>query len=474
MPTAEKSKRKIYTIMMLDKYLKDKVVRTDHPDQRLAEQWNSEDRDNLISDGLQDNPVMPIVICEQVINNVPVQWIVDGKQKSTNFVKYRRNLFKLGKKIDRPIVNYVHVVTDGEESRAEICECDIRGKFYRDLPEELRDRFDLYEVQAEYYMDCADDDVDYHIRRYNRCKPMTAAQKGMLYLGTDNSREVKKLAQNSFFKDCIGKYSDADMRNGNIDRIITESLMAINFLPHWKKGQNAICAYLRGHICDDAFSGFESELDRLSGIVNDQTRELFNARDSFLFFALFHEFCKMGLEDSDFALFLKAFPKMRDYDVEGTTYNSLMEKGTKDTTVIKAKLDVMKALMENFLGEKVPETTEITDRKVRAFVNEFEESDLFQSAEEARRTAFVMLPNWDVTEEQIADTGLYLGILHDWGLGIDNEGFMSADNIPELLRFVEYAVKNDCDDDFGACFKDYAQNYTGGIVNAETMIKAFQ
>lgn len=461
----EKSKSKTINIQKMDEMLADRSIRVDHPDQRLAEQWVAEYRDNLVADVLWDNPISQIILCEQKVNALaPTYWLIDGKQRSTNLVKFRRGLFKIGSKVDRPFIEYVHV---GENDEPTIETFDVRKKYYKDLPKELQRRFDGYELRAEMYLDCTDDDIDYHIRRYNRVKPMTAAQKGILYLGTETSKVVKRLAQHNFFRDGIGKYSATDLKNGAVDRIITDSVMTINFLPNWKKGNDAICRYLREHVTTGAFDQIEDYLNRLECVVTEDVQDLFDNKSSFIFFSLFDRFTKYGRDDEEFVEFLRAFKDgMMEVEVDGTSYATLCELGTKDKKTIAAKLNLLESLMCEYLHinkEEIPSDIKIADRNLLAMEEEFTESDLVKEAGlTAReiRTAMLRYISDDelladelqdfvcranVTEEDIEDVGLDLDMLFDWLK--QDASKINADNLPRYLRFVDYAKCEDLPDE---------------------------
>lgn len=463
----EKSKSKTYNIQKMDEMIANHSIRIDHPDQRLAEQWVAEYRDNLVADVLNDNPISQIIICEQMNNGIPTYWLIDGKQRSTYLVKFRRGLFKLGNKIDRPIVRYVHVDASGEEPVSTIEEFDVRKKRYSDLPKELRDRFDLYELRAEQFLDCTDEDIDYHIRRYNRVKPMSAAQKGILYLGAETSRVVKRLAGHCFFRDEIGKYTATDLKNGAIDRIITDSVMAINFLPNWKKGNNAICQYLKEHVCADAFDTLEDYLNRLECVVTEEIRDLFDNKNSFIFFSLFDRFVKYGKDDEEYADFLYVFKKsMTEWVVDGVSYASLCEKGTKDKSTIESKLNLLEKLMCDYLHINKEETQSdmivINDRGLRMMEEEIAESEVvkevglveqgvkyamlrYLSNEEISDDDLQDFANkTEVTESQIEDAGFYLDVLSGWfGKNVDK---VNVYNLATYMRVAKYASENELSD----------------------------
>ena len=463
----EKSKNNTYSIQKMDEMISDKRIRVDHPNQRMAEQWVAEYRDNLVADVLGDNPISQIIVCEQINNGIPTYWLIDGKQRSTNLVKFRRGLFKLGKKIDRPIINYVHVDNSGDEPVSTIEMFDVRGKKYSDLPVELRDRFDLYNLHVEQYLDCTDDDIDYHIRRYNRVKSMSVAQKGVLYLGVETTKVVKTLAQHSFFRDNCGKYTPTDMKNGAIDRIIIESIMAINFLPKWKKSTNDICAYLREHVSVSAFDRLEDYINRIQCILDDDVRDLFDNKKSFLFFTLFARFTRYGMDDERFAEFLSAFKsqEMTEWDLDGTTYATLCEKASKDRRVVEAKLNHLERLMCNYFNieKKNSDDLFIADRNLTRMTETFKESDVVKETgiteEEIKKVVLRYVSNETipdeelqsyaynavVTEEDIEDVDFQLDMLSSW-CG-DNVSGISANNLATYLRFVKYATDNELSDE---------------------------
>ena len=343
------SKRQTYTLMAIDKKVIKGEIRLDHPDQRASDQWNAEGRDNLISDAIQGNPINPLIICQQYLTKLPTYWAVDGKQRLTYLLGFRRGTFKLGKKIERYEIEYIHTEMQDGEPVQTVCSCDIRGKSYQDLPEELREKFDLYEVEAVIYLGCTDEDVDYTIRRYNRGKSLTAAQKGTMYIGTKLAKVVKRLGRHEFFQDRIGKYTDSDLKNGSIDRVIAETVMASNYLNDWHKSLSDTCDYLRVHAEKEQFDELEENLDRLSEVMTDEIRPLFNNRDTFLFVALFKKFQKAGMADNEYANFLADF-KSRNIDVEKSEYKDLCEKATKDKAIVLAKMNFLIQEMDNYVA----------------------------------------------------------------------------------------------------------------------------
>ncbi len=142
---------------------------------------------NLVSDILQGHKLHPLIFAEQIINGVPIIWDLDGKQRCTNAYLFSKNGYKVSKNIRRWMISY-QIVKKDEKGKDVLdkngfpmvinVEFDIRGKKFSDLPEELQDRFLDYSFNYDQYLNCSEEDIGYHIERYNDGKPMTSPQKG--------------------------------------------------------------------------------------------------------------------------------------------------------------------------------------------------------------------------------------------------------------------------------------------------------
>ncbi len=356
--TSEISKNTSYSISAYIKRLHKYSIRGDHPLQRNSNQWSNIQKYNLITTVLNKYPIPEIILAEQVKADRTENWLIDGKQRLTNLSDFEENLFKIGKNAERPIIEYQVVLKDENgivlldkdgSPQYENRKFDVRGKYYSELPEELKERFNDYTIPAVQYLSCSDDDIEYHIRRYNASKPMTAAQKGMTHLGEQYAKVVKKITQHPFFKN-KADFRISEFVNGTVDRIVTESIMVIYFLYDWKKKQEDICAYLKQNVKISQFDNFEKLLDRLSEVMSEDVSDMFNSKDAFLWFGLFHNFSKLGLDDNYFIKFMREFKKSLHVKKSGNiSYDILCKKGTKDKASVINKLTLMENLMNEFL-----------------------------------------------------------------------------------------------------------------------------
>lgn len=363
--TSEKSKETQYSTASLIKKIESYTFRFDHPTQRQSGQWTPKMKSNLISDILQNNPLPQLVFAEQIIDGLVVIWNLDGKQKSTTTYEFSKDDFKIAKKVRRWNIEYQTPIRD-ESGNVKIFEngmprfekkfFDIRGKKFSDLPEELKERFLDYTFQCVQYLNCTDEDIEYHICRYNEGKPMNVAQKGMGNIGTKYAALVKEISAMPFFKDC-GNYTASEFRNGSLERIVVESVMATDFLDDWKKSTEEMCCFMKDNATETNFENFTDMIDRLEKVATEEVTEMFNSKDSFLWFGLFARFVDTGKEDEKFIEFMAEFTRsLHSKSVDGTTYDELCidkttgnTRATKDKYIVVPKMELLEKLMYEFL-----------------------------------------------------------------------------------------------------------------------------
>ena len=173
----------------------------------------------------------------------------------------------------------------------------------------------------------------------------------------------------------------------------------------------------------------------MENIVTDNTKLLFNAKDSFIWFALFDKFTQTGFDDVEFGRFLNAFVNgLRNKEVDGKQFDRVDDTGsTKDKANIIAKLHILETLMNEFLH--IEETENVT---TESFVAEM-----------------VDMPVDTVKEEM----DLYENSLKDLENNTIRDGSKLLDiaNRLSLLAMVAYSYKNDVDlDDW---LEEYASKH---------------
>lgn len=355
--TMEKSKNTRYNVSELVKKMNNKTINFNHALQRNAGQWSNKQKSDLISDILQGNPIPALIFAEQIIDGSCITFDLDGKQRCTTVKEFVDDMFKISKNVARNIISYQSAVKDPDGKVIlnekgypvfEWVEYDISNKKYSQLPDELQDKIKDYNFDVTLYLNCSNEDIAYHIQRYNQGKAMNSVQKGITYLGEDFAREVRAITGLPFFQDY--GFTFKQFNNGTFNRIVVESVMAINFLDDWKKSPEEIAMFLNKHAKFSMFEDIEDSITRLQEIITPDVEDMFDAKNTFLWLTLFDRFKKLNLEDKQFIEFLAAFDKELKYQkVNGNTFISIDEgKNTKDKSVLTSKIEHLENLMNDF------------------------------------------------------------------------------------------------------------------------------
>lgn len=442
--TMEKSKPGRLSIASINKKIDKHTIRFDHPLQRESDQWTTAMKSNLISDIAQGNPIPPLVFAEQVVNGIAIIWDLDGKQRCTNIYSFVRDGFKISKNVRRFMIPYQtpQKCADGKDvfdeegfPVYESHEFDIRGRKFSQFPEELQEKILDYNFEITQYLNCSSEDIAYHIARYNEGKPMNASQKSLTRLSENFAVMVKSISNMEFFRD-RGGYKVSEFNNGTMQRVIIESIMAANYLDNWKKKPEDMCEFLSANVTETVFEDFESMVNKLTDVITDETANMFDSKDSFLWFGLYARFQKVEEDGKRFVDFMAEFAQSLHSKLVGEiSYDALNSKSTKDRAVIIAKLDLLEQLMLDYLGIKE------TNIPLVDFIKENVASDITSE-------------DLDFCEDMFMDLSLNID---------NNSKLLSDENHVSLIGIVVYAFKNDIDlDDW---FIDYFEVNTSYLKN---------
>lgn len=497
--TSERTKSTSYSIESLSKQLRQHRLRDNHPLQRTSGQWSLLTKSELISDILQGNSLLQIVISEEIKAGIIMHWLIDGKQRSTNLKDYLEDGFAISKNVQRYMIEYQSDKTDEDgnvilnEDGFPIPESktfDIRGKKFSQLPEELQDKFRDYQVPVMLNLNCTKKDIAYDIARFNRCRPMNVSQSGWLGLEESYAEYVDKILKMDFFKvDCDkSSYSNTNIKNGSLRRIIIEAIMTSKYLSHFDKDFGKMCVYLTENANESIFIDFYLTLEKLSNVLRGDTSDIFNNKNSFLWFALFDKFLEYNIEDDKFNGFIHEFKEtLHNKEIDGITYDCLNgQKGTKDRSSVTKRFNHLFTLMKEYLHieDSVEEITEEHEP-------ETVEDDLFdtETVEEspekpaiAEVTEYSAIGNTEIehvsgevidntihtdmksalkfvqdcVDEAVSELDVqdYEEYLDTITLDVDNSSkLLDAANHDSIIGVIAYAYQNDVDcDDW---FKDY-------------------
>ena len=490
------SKKTKLTISSILKKMERYAINFDHPLQRSSGAWTSVMIGNLVSDILQDNPIPDLVFAEQQIHEAPITWGIDGKQRCTNIQAFYNNKCKISDKVTRYMIDYPVPVLDEDGNPLRDDEgiviherkvCDIRKKRFKDLPKELQERFLDYGFDIVLYLDCSEENIAYHITRYNESRPMNPAQKGMARLGVNFANMVRNIASMSFFEDAIGKYSNNQFKTGAINRVIIESVMTTSFLNDWTKDYSEMCEFLKSNACNEDFNNFKSLVERLEETLDEQTGSMFDAKNSMLWFGLFSNFAKLDVDDYRFNDFMSELYKgMYDVDgkiikdipmsgictieIDGITFEELLNnRATKDVKVVKERIDFLTQLLCVYLGVDMP-NDEISDEMVEMgdVLDDFAQN--FVSDEVAIKTLIVATDNTftnfepntlndairhfnsHLSPQDINDVLFYKSFVDDADI------YAEDDNLPYYVYAAKLLIDSDIDIDISEWLSEFAQD----------------
>lgn len=359
----EKFKDTSYSISSISKQLKKRKIRDDHILQRHSGQWKSFAKSELISDILRGKSLTQIIISEEIKNGIQMQWLIDGKQRCTTLDDFLHDGFAISRNIKNYNVRYQAPKTEnGEEvyneegfPDMEWKDFDIRGKKYSQLPEELQDIFKDRQIPVLFNMNCTKMDIAEDIARFNRSRPMNKAQNGWLELDENFAEIANKIAMMDFFKPEFpgSAYTNNNNTSGQIRRIIIESIMVSDFIDNYSSDFNKMCEFLSEEGTDSNFSSFYSLVERLTDICKTSSAaELFDSKDSFLWFGLFSRFSKFNLEDDKFVKFMEDFKELRKKKYGKESFDDILErtKSTKDKGIVVKKLNYLEIMLKEYLG----------------------------------------------------------------------------------------------------------------------------
>ena len=433
----DKIKRDTYMVSKLCGMIKRDELNYNHPQQRKSGQWDNNTRDNFIVTVIKNEDFDPIKICEQLTDDGIVLWVIDGLQRTTIIENYKSGKFALGRKINPHIVEYQETVKgENGETIYRNVEYDLRGKAYADLPEKIKEEFDNCPVEIVKHLDCTDEEIGRHIVRYNSGRAMVSAQRISAYM-YNTAKYVKKLSGHAFFNDCAN-YSPSADKNGTVDKVVSETIMALNFFDSWSKQAQKIGEYLNDNATQDMFDEFEMYLNRLLEVITPQTGELFSAKNALIWFMLFDKFVKTGRDDKEFQRFLENYEEFKKVKVDVSHEYELLKnsgeyvsnlsfaeldgcKSTKDKGVIEDKLHILEVIMNDFIHKNC--TSEECDTEYQTVTTK----DILKE-----------YVNNNVNDDEIE---LYEMMTDDFSEVIEdiNSDFLSDNNRPSFVALVGYA-----------------------------------
>ena len=349
----------------LDQYLKlmkAETIRSDQECQRMSGQWNANMVNELIATVLNDGYIPPIILGEETVNGIIRQWIIDGLQRSSSLSMFRYGNTKITKNLDECMITYQRKILDedGKPKRDEqgeivweATEFNIRNKTYEQLPEELKDRFNGYQLETAVHQECDITEISKLVRKYNNHTAMNQAQRAFTYVDAF-AGEIRRIIDNRFFLDMY-TCNRNDRKNGTLERIVGDMVLLCNYPDQYKKDTKQGFKWLNENGTISDFEDTNNLLARLMVSVDatPEIRKLFNSKHAHIFVAAFKAFTESGRNDTEFGRFLEWFVSGgSETEIDGKVWDILgVDRSTRDAGVVHTKVDYLVALMGQYFKE---------------------------------------------------------------------------------------------------------------------------
>lgn len=356
--------------------------------QRKPFQWSNEERNRYICRILSNLPIPEIILCEQNVKGMTISHLIDGLQRLSYAEAFKENHFKVGETgAERHLIQYREYIHDENGNRVldedgipefELKVCDIVGKSYKDLPDELKKRFNNFNINVTKFFNCTNEQIADHIRDYNNHSAMNNEQSGIVSISTDTARKIKTITEKcGFLKNC-GKYTTTNRIKGKLDRMVAEMIMLLFHPNDWKSNVKATYKYLDENAKQEEFDILSSELDMLESVVEnagDDINAMFTTTYTPMWVAVFHNFLTSGKDLHNFVDFLNAYnSELKDTEVNGVSMADFKDQQSKKKATITGKVDLLIQLMNDYLHINTTETendnTELSDDTILNFVKE--------------------------------------------------------------------------------------------------------
>ncbi len=298
--------------------------------------------DGLAVTILTDDYIPAIILAEEESGQMH---IVDGGSRTASFMMIRYGNYKIKSSVEDPIIHYKKMCKDDNgKSVWEDSEFDIRNKTFDQFPKELQKKFNEYQMDTVIH---EGGEISKYLKRYNLHTSMTTNQKMFVYL-PKFAKKIREITSREFFVN-FSSFTDKEKEKGILERTVLETVMCTFHLDKWSKMWKNNPSYLDRNSTYEEFEKIEENISRIEKIVTEETKVLFNSKDTFIWLSFFDKFTKIGLPDKCFGDFLQVFVnELWKKEIDGKTFGN---KGvsTKDKSVIIERLHILEVLMDEYL-----------------------------------------------------------------------------------------------------------------------------
>lgn len=424
--------------------------------------WNAEMMNSLIFSAVSRRIYIPAIILaeEKKPNGTKQTYVIDAGQRTETLYRFRYEGYRISSNLRSYMVTYNKKKTNENgyvrdkygDIEYELVEYDIRKTTYDEWPEELKSRLNGCPLISVIYQDCSPEDTAELVLLYNNHMGMNPSQRALTYVGKF-ADEIKRIRNTNCFLKNGTMLTESEKKRGIWERVISESVMAVNFFEDWKKSPKDICDFLNDNATEENFKEMEDCFDRLTPfsdkLDSPEIASLFSSKNLFIWMKVFNIFNKYGLPDARFGDFLKEFVKRLKYqEIDGDNWDSIdANRNTKDKRLILQKVDYIEKLMVDFL---------CINNEGQQFEKSRVLSDITGSELETSISIYDFVQENVMVDIDSEDIELYQLSLDDYTVEIDESSKQIVDkNIQSFVALIAYAFSKEIDDDIPDWLVDY-------------------
>ena len=321
-----------------------------------------------------------------------IRLLIDGKQRLSTCMQFRDNEFPLSNSTPpvmiRRIVKKQKIDNEGQplfkkigrkkvplmtpclddvgEPITEIIEYKVAGKFYDELPDDLKMQFDTYSGMKQLiHVNYTEEEYQMQMLRDNISAKMTPAQTGVVLCGEELAEWLHSFRYENLFLNG-STWSEKQVCKSLIERCVIESFILGNLDGRWYKRYEQNVELFKAHAMSSVLEDYKEKVASLGKIlygIPEIKEHLTNKNMNIIIAAyLYFKDMETTYDDDDFGRFLcKWFEEIKDtteYEIEGNT-------GTKLKQTVVGKLNIINEQCEIYMREygTVEENNEKTDDK---------------------------------------------------------------------------------------------------------------